>query len=93
MRQVIVDPTDERAPLKRSLAPRTGAIAGRVALLDINKPRGDVLIARLAEHLQDRLPGVEIKRFKKLTFTKPAPDELRRRIAEESYFVIEALAD
>jgi len=93
MRQVIVDPTDERVPIRRTLAPRGSQITGRVALLDIAKPRGDVLIQRLAEQLEDRLPGVEIKRFRKPTFTKPAPDELRRRIAEESDFVIEALAD
>ncbi len=93
MRQVIVDPTDERVPLRRTLATRSSDIAGRVALLDIAKPRGDVLIQRLAEQLEDRLPGVEIKRFRKPTFTKPAPDTLRRQIAEESDFVIEALAD
>ena len=93
MKQVIVDPTDERVPIRRRLTPRSGAIAGRVALLDIAKPRGNVLIDRLAEHLQDRIPGIEIKRFRKPTFTKPAPDELRRQIAQESDFVIEALAD
>lgn len=93
MGQVIVDPTDERVPIKRTLAPRSGKIAGRVALLDINKPRGGVLIARLGQRLAQRLPGVEIKRFSKPTFTKPAPEDLRRRIAQESDFVIEALAD
>ena len=89
----IIDPTDERVPIRRTLAARADSIVGRIALLDIAKPRGDVLIDRLAEHLQDRLPGVEIKRFRKPTFTKPAPDDLRRRIAQESDFVIEALAD
>ncbi len=93
MRQVIVDPTDERVPLKRTLAPRSGAIRGRVALLDISKPRGDVLIERLAARLAERLPEVEIRKFRKPTFTKPAPEDLRKRIAEESDFVIEALAD
>ena len=93
MKQVIVDPTDERVPIRRTLAARTDTIAGRVALLDIAKPRGDVLIDRLAERLQDRMPGIELKRYRKPTFTKPAPDDLRRRIAQESDFVIEALAD
>ncbi len=93
MKQVIIDPTDERVPIRRTLAKRTDSIRGRIALLDIAKPRGDVLIDRLAEHLLDRLPEIEIKRYRKPTFTKPAPDELRRRIAEESDFVIEALAD
>jgi hypothetical protein len=80
-------------PLKRTLAPRAGKIAGTVALVDIAKPRGDVLLDRLEERLRARLAGVAIKRFRKPTFTKPAPDELRRKIAEEAAFVIEGLAD
>jgi len=89
----IVDPTDERTPIRRSLAKRSGAIKGTVALLDIAKPRGDVLMGRLAECLAERAPGVAIKRYRKPTFTKPAPEDLRRQIAGESDFVIEALAD
>jgi hypothetical protein len=34
-----------------------------------------------------------VKRYRKPTFTKPAPDELRGRIAQECQLVIEALAD
>ena len=89
----ILDPTDERAPIRRTLAARTGTIAGTVALLDISKPRGDVLMDQLAARLGARLPGVHFARYAKPTFTKPAPDDLRRRIAEECSFVIEALAD
>jgi hypothetical protein len=89
----ILDPTDERAPIRRTLAARTGPITGTVALLDISKPRGDVLMDQLALRLGTRLPGVRFARYAKPTFTKPAPDDLRRRIAEECSFVIEALAD
>jgi len=89
----ILDPTDERVPVRRSLTLRTGEIKGRLALLDISKPRGDILIDQLERRLSLRLPGVEIRRFRKPTFTKPAPDELRRKIVEESDFVVEALAD
>ena len=89
----IVDPTDERVPIRRALAKRSGRISGSVALLDISKPRGDVLIDQLAARLREEMPGVEIRRYKKPTFTKPAPEELRRQIAKESDFVIEALAD
>ena len=89
----ILDPTDERAPIRRTLAARTGTITGTVALLDISKPRGDVLMDQLAARLGTRLPGVRFARYAKPTFTKPAPDDLRRRIAEECSFVIEALAD
>lgn len=90
---VILDPTDERVPIRRTLTPRPEAISGTVALLDIGKPRGNVLIDRLEEQLTARLPGVTFKRYAKPTFTKPAPEDLRRTIAAECDFVIEALAD
>jgi len=89
----ILDPTDERTPIRRALATRPAAVTGAVALLDIAKPRGDVLLDRLAARLAERLPGVTLRRYRKPTFTKPAPDALRRQIAEECGFVIEALAD
>jgi len=89
----ILDPTDERTPIRRALATRPAAVTGAVALLDIAKPRGDVLLRRRAARLAERLPGVTLRRYRKPTFTKPAPDALRRQIAEECGFVIEALAD
>lgn len=89
----ILDPTDERVPIQRELAARPEAIAGTVGLLDISKPRGNVLIDRLELRLRERLPGVAFQRYTKPTFTRPAPEDLRRRIAEECQFVIEALAD
>jgi len=89
----ILDPTDERVPIQRSLAERHGKVTGTVALLDIIKPRGDVFLDRLEEKLRARLPGVAFRRYRKPTFTKPAPLDLRRQIATECGFVIEALAD
>jgi hypothetical protein len=89
----ILDPTDERVPIRREISPRPESISGNIALLDISKPRGNVLIDRLELRLQERLPGVTLKRYAKPTFTKPAPEDLRRKIAEECGFVIEALAD
>ncbi len=89
----IVDPTDERVPLSRALASRPRYLTGVVALLDIAKPRGDVLLDRLERRLAERVPDLTLKRYRKPTFAKPAPDDLRRRIAAESDFVIEALAD
>ena len=89
----ILDPTDERVPVRRRLTARPESISGTVGLLDISKPRGNVLIDRLEARLAERLPGVTFKRYAKPTFTKPAPDDLRRRIKEECGFVIEALAD
>ena len=89
----ILDPTDERVPVRRALTERPESITGTVGLLDISKPRGNVLIDRLEVRLKERLPGVTFKRYSKPTFTKPAPHDLRVKIAEECGFVIEALAD
>ena len=89
----ILDPTDERVPVTRKLARRSGAITGRVALLDIAKPRGNVLLDRVETRLVERLPDVTVTRYTKPTFTKPAPEPLRQEIRANSDFVIEALAD
>ena len=93
MTTIILDPTDERVPIRRELAARPESITGTVALLDISKPRGNVLLDQLQQRLTERLPDVTFKRYRKPTFTKPAPDALRRQIAEECGFVVEALAD
>ncbi len=89
----ILDPTDERVPVRRSLTPRPESITGVVGFLDISKPRGNILIDQLEARMRERLPNVEFRRYSKPTFTKPAPEDLRRKIAEECGFVIEALAD
>jgi hypothetical protein len=47
-----MDPTDERVPVARQLAPREVVLKGTVALLDIRKPRGDVLLNRIEELLK-----------------------------------------
>jgi hypothetical protein len=64
-----------------------------VGFLNISKPRGEILIAQLEQRLRERLPNVEFRNYSKPTFTKPAPLDLRQKIAEECGFVIEALAD
>lgn len=89
----ILDPTNERKPVGRQRAQRGEHLSGRVGLLDISKPRGDVLLDRLEELLAQRVPDVEVQRYMKPTFTKPAPNELRQQIAQEVDFVIEGLAD
>ena len=89
---VLLDPTSERAPAERALAPRLGSVEGRrVALLDISKPRGDVFLDRLEQLLRER--GARVERYRKPTFAKPAPADLRHEIAVHSEAVIEALAD
>jgi hypothetical protein len=90
---IIMDPTNERVPVTRQITPRPAQITGTVALLDITKPRGNVLLDRIEALLKNRAPGIEIRRYAKPTFTKPAPEALRQQIRAEVDFVIEGLAD
>jgi len=88
----LLDPTSERTARRRAPSPRLSDWAGAtIALLDISKPRGDVFIDRLEELFTQR--GVSTKRYRKPTFSKPAPLDLRQRIAAECTAVVEALAD
>ncbi len=86
----VLDPTGELEAVERPLAPR-GGVPARVALVDIRKPRGDVFLDELEESLRER--GIESVRAAKPTFTKPAPQDVRREIARDCEAVIEALAD
>ena len=90
---LILDPTDERVPVERQITPRTGTVSGVVGLMDIRKPRGNILLDELEALISDKLPGVEVRRYAKPTLTKPCPDDLRAQMKAECDFVIEALAD
>ena len=91
-RRVILDPTSERSPAQRERLPRLDSLAGRtVGLLDISKARGDVFLDRLEQRLREH--GAEVARYKKPTFTKPAPPDLLQEIAVQCDAVVEALAD
>ena len=92
MTLIILDPTDERVPVERQISRRNGSISGTVGLLDISKPRGNVLLDELERLLLERLPEVKVNRYRKPTFAKPCPDDLRRTIKSECSFLVEALA-
>jgi hypothetical protein len=88
----LLDPTSEREPSTHVRAPRRTTLSGaHVALLDISKPRGNVFLDQLEARL--RAESIEVSRFAKPTFTKPAPVDLRHEIAAKCDVVIEALAD
>jgi hypothetical protein len=92
MTRVILDPANEDVVAQRVLLPRPAALQGKVVgLLDISKPRGDIFLDRLEQRLAE--DGATVKRFRKPTFTKPAPIDLRHEIARQCEVVIEALAD
>ena len=88
----LLDPTSERSPLKRPRRAPPKSLDGlTVGLLDISKARGDIFLDRVEALLTSR--GVAVKRYKKPTFTRPAPVDLGQRIASEVDVVIEGLAD
>jgi hypothetical protein len=92
MSRLLLDPTNERTVLQRTLHPRPNALHGKtVGLLDISKPRGDIFLNRVEQRLTQL--GATVLRYKKPTFTKPAPVDLRHEIATQCELVIEALAD
>ena len=90
---VVLDPTDEREPIKRPLARRPSTLQGPIGIIDISKARGDVLCDELERLITARTDRVKIIRLRKPTFTKPAPSDLREDVAARCKAVIQALAD
>lgn len=91
-RRIILDPTSERNLPIRTRLPRLDTLEGKtIGLLDISKARGNVFL----DHLESKLRGhgASVERFRKPTFTKPAPEDLRQQITVQCEAVVEALAD
>ena len=92
MTDILYDPSGEFAPLARLPLAKPASLAGlTIGLLDISKARGDVFLDRLDALLSAQ--GLTVKRYKKPTFTRPAPLALLQDIASSCQVVIEGLAD
>lgn len=92
MTDILYDPSGEFAPLARLPLAKPASLAGlTIGLLDISKARGDVFLDRLDALLAAQ--GLTVKRYKKPTFTRPAPLALLQDIASNCQVVIEGLAD
>ena len=90
--RTLLDPTSERSLAIRERVARLDSLDGKtVGLLDISKARGDLFLDRVQEQLEAH--GAKTIRYKKPTFAKPAPANLRGEIASQCDAVIEALAD
>ena len=88
-----LDPTDSVA-VPRGTARRLESFDGKtITLLDISKAKGNHLLDRVEELLQERFHPKAVVRKKKPTFARPAPEDLRQEILKNSDAVIEALAD
>ena len=89
---ILLDPTSERSGAMRARHAPPASLEGlTVGLLDISKPRGNIFLDRIEEQLTAL--GIEVKRYSKPTFTRPAPTELKQRIAAEVDLLVEGLAD
>lgn len=89
---VLLDPTSETTPAQRERLQRPPSLEGlTIGLLDISKARGDVFLDRLQGLLHAR--GLQTRRYKKPTFARVAPADLKQQICVECDVVIEALAD
>ena len=90
--RILLDPTSEQRPAQRERVSRPDSLEGlTIGLLDISKNRGDVFLDRVESHLTER--GLTVNRYRKPTFTRPAPVELQQQIATECDVVVEGLAD
>jgi len=91
-KHILLDPTAEQSPPSRERAPRLSSLKDRtIALLDISKARGNIFLDRIEEKFNQQ--GLAVKRYKKPTFARIAPIELKQEISTDCHAVVEALAD
>jgi hypothetical protein len=89
---LMLDPTSELSPSKRARLTPLDSLEGKtVGLLDITKPRGDILLDLIEDKLKAK--GVKVNRYAKPTFARVAPIDLKQEISAQCDAVIEALAD
>ncbi|HLJ46755.1 MAG TPA: hypothetical protein VKU01_12140 [Bryobacteraceae bacterium] len=88
----LVNPLNEAVAQAQIPAPRLVRLQGKIALLDISKPGGNVFLDRIEHLLKERYGVTEVIREMKPTFAKPAPPGVIEKIRGANA-VIEALAD
>jgi hypothetical protein len=87
-----VSPIDARVRPEDPPSERPAQLEGRrVWLLDISKRQGAEFLDRVEELLRER--GADVRRTRKPTFAKPAPEEVIEEIAIHGDLAVEALAD
>ena len=89
---ILLDPTAESSPDRRERLSRPKDLDGlTIGLLDISKARGDIFLDEIDKQLTGR--GLKTRRYRKPTFARVAPIELKQEISTQCDLVIEALAD
>ena len=83
-------PTQTVAPLAARVTNLNDKVIG---MLDISKPKGKAFLDRLEERIRADFQPRDVIRRMKPTFTRPAPEEVRKELEQKCDIVIEALAD
>ena len=86
------DPTAELSPVVRERrAPPKNLDGATIGLFSISKERSDEFFETVGARLIER--GLNVLRFNKPTYTKPAPDPVIQDIVARCDVVVEGLAD
>lgn len=89
---IMRDPTAELSPIVRERrAPPESLDGATIGLFSISKERSDEFFETVTTRLTER--GLNVARFKKPTYTKPAPDPIIQDIVASCDVVVEGLAD
>lgn len=88
----MLDPTAETVTTNRArVAPVPDLRDATIGLVSISKERSDEFMDHLERRMIGR--GLRVRRFKKPTHTKPAPELLVQEVVEGCEAVVQALAD
>lgn len=89
---IMRDPTAELSPAMRERTPPPTDLAGAViGLLSISKERSDEFLDTVETRLAER--GHTVLRFRKPTYTRPAPLPIIQDIVERCTIAVVGLAD
>ena len=90
----ILDPTSGPVAHEWSMAPAPGDLSGkRIGLLHNNKRGGQEFLDFVAEMLEERYPGVQFVRARKLDVSSPCPQPTLEKLVDETDLVITAIGD
>ena len=89
---VMRDPTAELSPvLRQRLAPGKDLSEAVIGLLSISKERSDEFLDSIEKNLTDQ--GLNVLRFRKPTYTRPAPEAVLQEMIERCDVAVVGLAD
>ena len=91
---VIVDPKGESKVEIFRPTKRTGSLKKVIGFMDISKPKGDQVLDRIGELMRQKYGNdIEIRRYRKETFSRRASKALIAQISRECQHFVGALAD